>query len=149
MISRTSRIAAKRCPKQIVLVPKANIGDRGLYYEDDNRPKPVPVVRPKLVNDLTSHNNSFASVMDNLVNYGLLSDMFRGFWICTEALFKGKVTINYPFEKGTISPRFRGEHVLRRYPTGEERCIACRLCEVMCPAQVRFFIQYFFFCSFV
>jgi NAD-dependent dihydropyrimidine dehydrogenase PreA subunit len=44
--------------------------------------------------------------------------------------------INYPFEKGAISPRFRGEHVLRRYPTGEERCIACKLCEAVCPAQV-------------
>lgn len=47
------------------------------------------------------------------------------------------VQINYPFEKGAISPRFRGEHVLRRYPTGEERCIACKLCEAVCPAQVR------------
>jgi NADH dehydrogenase (ubiquinone) Fe-S protein 8 len=43
--------------------------------------------------------------------------------------------INYPFEKGPLSTRFRGEHVLRRYPTGEERCIACKLCEAVCPAQ--------------
>jgi len=42
---------------------------------------------------------------------------------------------NYPFEKGPISPRFRGEHALRRYPSGEERCIACKLCEAICPAQ--------------
>ena len=41
--------------------------------------------------------------------------------------------INYPFEKGPLSPRFRGEHVLRRYPTGEERCIACKLCEAVSP----------------
>ena len=46
-----------------------------------------------------------------------------------------KVTINYPFEKGALSSRFRGEHALRRYPTGEERCIACKLCEAICPAQ--------------
>jgi NADH-quinone oxidoreductase chain I len=45
-----------------------------------------------------------------------------------------KVTLNYPSEKGPISPRFRGEHALRRYTTGEERCIACKLCEVICPA---------------
>jgi len=45
------------------------------------------------------------------------------------------VTINYPFEKGYLSPRFRGEHALRRYPSGEERCIACKLCEAACPAQ--------------
>ena len=50
-------------------------------------------------------------------------------------MFKPKVTINYPFEKGVLSPRFRGEHALRRYPTGEERCIACKLCEAICPAQ--------------
>lgn len=47
-----------------------------------------------------------------------------------------QVTINYPFEKGPISTRFRGEHMLRRYPSGEERCIACKLCEAICPAQV-------------
>ena len=46
-----------------------------------------------------------------------------------------KPTIDYPFEKGYISPRFRGEHALRRYPNGEERCIACKLCEAACPAQ--------------
>lgn len=47
---------------------------------------------------------------------------------------KTSYTIYYPFEKGPISPRFRGEHALRRYPTGEERCIACKLCEAICPA---------------
>jgi len=46
-----------------------------------------------------------------------------------------QVTLNYPFEKGALSPRFRGEHALRRYPSGEERCIACKLCEAVCPAQ--------------
>ena len=50
-------------------------------------------------------------------------------------IFKPKKTINYPFEKGHISPRYRGEHALRRYPNGEERCIACKLCEAVCPAQ--------------
>jgi formate hydrogenlyase subunit 6/NADH:ubiquinone oxidoreductase subunit I len=55
--------------------------------------------------------------------------------ITAESVFKDKATINYPFEKGPISPRFRGEHALRRYPSGEERCIACKLCEAVCPAQ--------------
>ena len=50
-------------------------------------------------------------------------------------IFKPKKTINYPYEKGSLSPRFRGEHALRRYPSGEERCIACKLCEAVCPAQ--------------
>jgi NADH-quinone oxidoreductase subunit I len=49
--------------------------------------------------------------------------------------FAPKATLNYPHEKGILSPRFRGEHVLRRYPNGEERCIACKLCEAICPAQ--------------
>ena len=51
--------------------------------------------------------------------------------------FVEPATINYPFEKGPLSPRFRGEHALRRYPSGEERCIACKLCEAICPAQVK------------
>ena len=49
-------------------------------------------------------------------------------------MFSSSVTINYPYEKGKLSPRFRGEHALRRYPNGEERCIACKLCEAICPA---------------
>lgn len=57
-------------------------------------------------------------------------------------MFQEPATINYPFEKGPLSPRFRGEHALRRYPSGEERCIACKLCEAICPAQVRLCIQY-------
>jgi len=57
-------------------------------------------------------------------------------------MFQEPATINYPFEKGPLSPRFRGEHALRRYPSGEERCIACKLCEAICPAQVRF-VSYF------
>ena len=62
-------------------------------------------------------------------------DFLGGLTIALRELFKSKKTINYPFEKGKISPRFRGEHALRRYPNGEERCIACKLCEAVCPAQ--------------
>ena len=61
-------------------------------------------------------------------------DFVGGLFIAIKELFKPKKTINYPFEKGKISPRFRGEHALRRYPNGEERCIACKLCEAVCPA---------------
>ena len=57
-------------------------------------------------------------------------------------LFREPATLNYPFEKGPLSPRFRGEHALRRYPSGEERCIACKLCEAVCPAQVVFSLSY-------
>ena len=65
----------------------------------------------------------------------LLTELLRGLWITLEYFFQKKVTLNYPFEKGPLSPRFRGEHALRRYQTGEERCIACKLCEAICPAQ--------------
>ena len=64
-----------------------------------------------------------------------LTEFVSGFFIAIKEIFKPKKTINYPFEKGAISPRFRGEHALRRYPNGEERCIACKLCEAVCPAQ--------------
>ena len=64
-----------------------------------------------------------------------LTELFRGMWMTLQYFFRRKVTLNYPFEKGALSPRFRGEHVLRRYPSGEERCIACKLCEAVCPAQ--------------
>ena len=65
----------------------------------------------------------------------LLRDMVKGFGITLGNMFKHKVTIMYPYEATPISPRFRGEHALRRYPNGEERCIACKLCEAVCPAQ--------------
>jgi NADH-quinone oxidoreductase chain I len=64
-----------------------------------------------------------------------LVEFLRALAIAIKEIFKSKKTINYPFEKGKISPRFRGEHALRRYPNGEERCIACKLCEAVCPAQ--------------
>ena len=64
----------------------------------------------------------------------LMTDFISGLFIAIKELFKPKKTINYPFEKGKISPRYRGEHALRRYPNGEERCIACKLCEAVCPA---------------
>ena len=64
----------------------------------------------------------------------LLLEFVRGMALTFSYMFKPKATINYPFEKGPLSPRFRGEHALRRYPNGEERCIACKLCEAVCPA---------------
>ena len=64
-----------------------------------------------------------------------LMEFILGFWIAIKQMFKTKKTINYPFEKGSLSPRYRGEHALRKYPNGEERCIACKLCEAVCPAQ--------------
>ena len=64
-----------------------------------------------------------------------LTELVTGMALTLRYMFRKKITINYPFEKGPLSPRFRGEHALRRYPNGEERCIACKLCEAVCPAQ--------------
>jgi NADH-quinone oxidoreductase subunit I len=64
----------------------------------------------------------------------LLAELISGLALTFRYMFKPAATINYPHEKGPLSPRFRGEHALRRYPSGEERCIACKLCEAICPA---------------
>ena len=69
------------------------------------------------------------------VNALFLKEFVSAFILSMRYFFTPKPTINYPFEKGHLSPRFRGEHALRRYPNGEERCIACKLCEAICPAQ--------------
>ena len=61
-------------------------------------------------------------------------ELLQGLGITGKYFFKRKITIQYPEQKTPISPRFRGHHALRRYPNGEERCIACRLCEAACPA---------------
>ena len=73
--------------------------------------------------------------LDRTARAFLLSELVAGFALTLKYMFKPKVTVNYPYEKGPLSPRFRGEHALRRYPNGEERCIACKLCEAICPAQ--------------
>ena len=76
--------------------------------------------------------------MNTIVNFlrsFLLLEMLRGMALTGRYLFARKITIQYPEEKTPMSPRFRGLHALRRYPNGEERCIACKLCEAVCPAQ--------------
>jgi len=75
------------------------------------------------------------SAIDKAVHLFFFTEILRGMWIVLENFFRPPYTIMYPFEKGPLSPRFRGEHALRRYPSGEERCIACKLCEAICPAQ--------------
>ena len=64
----------------------------------------------------------------------LLKELFKGLALTGRYLFARKITVLFPEEKTPLSPRFRGLHALRRYPNGEERCIACKLCEAVCPA---------------
>jgi NADH-quinone oxidoreductase subunit I len=73
--------------------------------------------------------------LDRTARSMLLGELVAGLGLTLRYFFKPKATINYPYEKGPLGPRFRGEHALRRYPNGEERCIACKLCEAICPAQ--------------
>ena len=73
--------------------------------------------------------------LDHAARTIVLTEIVKGMLMTLKYFFKKKVTINYPHEKGPLSPRFRGEHALRRYENGEERCIACKLCEAICPAQ--------------
>ena len=75
------------------------------------------------------------AVLANAAKSLLLGELISGMAITLRYFFTPKVTLNYPYEKGPLSPRFRGEHALRRYANGEERCIACKLCEAVCPAQ--------------
>jgi NADH-quinone oxidoreductase subunit I len=74
-----------------------------------------------------------ASVKE-IVSSLMLTELGKGLFLTGRHLFKRKVTVLYPEEKTPMSPRFRGLHALRRYPNGEERCIACKLCEAVCPA---------------
>ena len=71
----------------------------------------------------------------NYLKTFFLFEILAGLTLTFKYLFKRKVTIAYPYEKSKVSPRFKGEHALRRYANGEERCIACKLCEAICPAQ--------------
>ncbi|HTG39307.1 NADH-quinone oxidoreductase subunit NuoI [Sphingomonas sp.] len=73
---------------------------------------------------------SFAQTLKSFA----LAEFVSAHLLTLKYFFKPKATINYPYEKNPLSPRFRGEHALRRYPNGEERCIACKLCEAVCPA---------------
>src|SRR5471032_2990614 len=64
----------------------------------------------------------------------MLTELIKGMALTGKYMFSRKITVQYPEEKTPMSPRFRGLHALRRYPNGEERCIACKLCEAVCPA---------------
>ncbi|CAA6824126.1 MAG: NADH-ubiquinone oxidoreductase chain I (EC [uncultured Thiotrichaceae bacterium] len=77
------------------------------------------------------------NVSENLKHYiksFSLIELLKGMRVTGRYLFDRKITIQYPEQKTPLSPRFRGHHALRRYPNGEERCIACKLCEAVCPA---------------
>ena len=84
-------------------------------------------------NHFVPRTPSVFSLKDFLYSF-LLVELFKGLALTGRYLFRRKVTVQFPEEKTPLSPRFRGLHALRRYENGEERCIACKLCEAVCPA---------------
>ncbi|MDP6674250.1 MAG: NADH-quinone oxidoreductase subunit NuoI [Gammaproteobacteria bacterium] len=74
------------------------------------------------------------SALVNVIKTFTLWELLKGLRVTLRHLFVKKITIQYPEQKTPMSPRFRGLHALRRYPNGEERCIACKLCQAVCPA---------------
>ena len=84
-------------------------------------------------NSVATCGESTFSLKDFLSSFMLL-EFFKGFMLTGKYAFRSKITLEYPEEKTPLSPRFRGLHALRRYENGEERCIACKLCEAVCPA---------------
>ena len=120
MLAKIQRIARQPAP---VGVSKVVMRSMALFPQN------------QLKND-AAKSTSWNDIFDRTADVFFMTEIFRGLWLTFETALRPKVTINYPFEKGPLSTRFRGEHVLRRYPSGEERCIACKLCEAICPAQV-------------
>uniref|UniRef100_A0A182MT34 4Fe-4S ferredoxin-type domain-containing protein n=1 Tax=Anopheles culicifacies TaxID=139723 RepID=A0A182MT34_9DIPT len=101
-----------------------------------SQPKPA-AIKPEEYYYVNNKEKSMdmSDITDRAAQTIFWTELFRGAAVTLAHIFKEPATINYPFEKGPLSPRFRGEHALRRYPSGEERCIACKLCEAICPAQ--------------
>ncbi|KAK9381887.1 uncharacterized protein V2V93DRAFT_368152 [Kockiozyma suomiensis] len=108
---------------------------RMLSFSSPRTAKPAPTAYPPEYRLKPAEKwNEGESALDRAGRFFLMAELFRGMYVVLEQYYRAPYTIYYPFEKGPISPRFRGEHALRRYPSGEERCIACKLCEAICPA---------------
>lgn len=107
----------------------------GIVKLDRSHADKTNEIRPACLSPSTPPQTSWENIFERSSKIFFMTEIWRAFWLAGEVALKPKVTINYPYEKGYLSPRFRGEHALRRYPSGDERCIACKLCEAACPAQ--------------
>ncbi|KAF7562926.1 hypothetical protein G7046_g1183 [Stylonectria norvegica] len=127
----TAMLARRPLPRAAALVASRVLATQQRSYATPNGPPPANFRTSKRVEWVWDKDNT----LDRMGKFFLMTEMARGMYVLLEQFFRPPYTIYYPFEKGPISPRFRGEHALRRYPSGEERCIACKLCEAICPAQ--------------
>ena len=142
MLRRTTREIARRCATTTTTATRAaSSGVERAKASAEVVDRSSAPKAPKHTGDRSRElaeramPTDLAGVLDASAKTLVLTELLRGMSLTLKYFFDKKVTINYPFEKGPLSPRFRGEHALRRYPTGEERCIACKLCEAICPAQ--------------
>lgn len=119
-MGRTSQRVLSHSLRAASVVPGSQATHRRSLWKDVSPPEP---------------SMKWSDITDRAARTTFWGEMFTGLAMVFGHLLKEPATINYPFEKGPLSPRFRGEHALRRYPSGEERCIACKLCEAICPAQ--------------
>ena len=144
MLSRRKVITSRvRWMSDFTQVPKDSVEAKqvpfGGIFADRKEQSLRTIPHPKVVETKKSNPyktiNFNESIFDATAKSLFMTEILRGMWLVLENFFRPPYTIDYPSEKGHISPRFRGEHALRRYPSGEERCIACKLCEAVCPAQ--------------
>ncbi|KAI9149823.1 ndufs8, ubiquinone oxidoreductase 23 kd subunit [Blastocladiella emersonii ATCC 22665] len=133
LMARTSRALATRIAAPSAALSTSRVA-RGIY--SDREGAVPPSIYNRFADPYQMEVREYkGKALDKAAEILLLTELFRGMYLVLENFFKPPYTILYPFEKGPLSPRFRGEHALRRYPSGEERCIACKLCEAVCPAQ--------------
>ncbi|KAI0346854.1 NADH-quinone oxidoreductase [Trametopsis cervina] len=140
-----TRLATRSAPTSTLIAQRLISSSSRIQAQPvDHKPKshldPAPPPRsPSILATSPGENkdpyHGGPSAIEKAVHLFFFTEIIRGMWIVMEQFFRPPYTIMYPFEKGPLSPRFRGEHALRRYPSGEERCIACKLCEAICPAQ--------------
>ena len=100
--------------------------------QNNSTPSPIASLQEQKARQVTAF-----SLWDFIKSFALW-ELFKGMWLTGRYTFRRKFTLQYPEEKTPLSPRFRGLHALMRYDSGEERCIACKLCEAVCPAQAIF-----------
>ncbi|KAI9199593.1 NADH dehydrogenase Fe-S protein 8, (NADH-coenzyme Q reductase) [Polychytrium aggregatum] len=124
-LAQTSRSALKRGQNLVAV----------RHYSTPDVTQAVRSRRAYEANQPSTYQHFPQPILDRAAQEMMMTEIFRTMWLVMEQMFKPPYTIMYPNEKGPLSPRFRGEHALRRYPTGEERCISCKLCEAICPAQ--------------